>query len=115
MNFAKVDADMGFPVFDGRRPKNSESRLQESLTTRLTLRPRDAPRDTGHEGDDQDDPDDHVNRSISAVAPRVEKPLMCKAPHDLPSRCKLVAANHIIAGYARGDRKFSTLPSAREN
>ena len=50
------------------------------------LRPYDAPHDAD-EGDDQDDPDDHVNWSVSAVAPTIHQPLMCKAPHDQSFLC----------------------------
>ncbi len=36
--------------------------------TLFLLRPHDAPHDAYHKGNDQDDPDDHVNWSVSAVA-----------------------------------------------
>jgi hypothetical protein len=55
--------------------------------TFFLLRHHDAPHDADHEGYDQDDPDDHVNWSVSAVAPTIHQPLMCKAPHDQSSLC----------------------------
>jgi hypothetical protein len=92
------------PLYPQKRTSD-EGRSFFGLTTRLTLRAHDAPRDAGHEGDDQDEPDDHVKLSISAVAPRVHKPLMCKAPHNLSSRCKPSPLNHSTRLRARGGRK----------
>ena len=79
------------------------------LPTRLTLRPPDAPRDTSHEDDNQDDPHDHVKRSVSAIAPRVHKPLMCKAPHDLFSLCNRVTAYPRSCRASAGPQKVFTV------
>ena len=52
--------------------------VPEQKLLRITfflLRPNDSPHDTGHGGNHENDPDDHVKWSISAVAPTVHHPL----------------------------------------
>jgi len=44
-------------------------------TTFFLLRLHDSPHDTGRGGNHENDPDDHVKWSISAVAPTVHHPL----------------------------------------
>jgi hypothetical protein len=59
--------------------------VPEQKLLRITfflLRPHDAPYNTGHEGNHENNPDDHMKWPKSAVAPTVRHSL---GPHDQPS------------------------------